>query len=102
MSSPHDAGTQPTARITPAIISRVRSTPRAVAFRDMTIVPAATLVKDAMTATATRTGLSLITPLTMSGFWSVVNQEPAGTLVRRDREASGAVQRGSAVLNDRK
>lgn len=66
----------------------------------MTIVPAATPVKDAMTTTATRAGLSRITPLTMSGFWSVANPEPVGTLVRRDREA-GAVQRGSDVLNDR-
>lgn len=101
MSHTHDAGTQPPARMTTAIICRVRSTPRAVAFRDMTILPAGTPAKDAMTTTATRTGPARITPLTMSGFWSVANPEPVGTLVRRIREASEAVQLGSGVLNDR-
>jgi len=67
----------------------------------MTILPAGTPAKDAMTTTATRTGLSRITPLTMSGFWSVANPEPVGTLVRRKCEATQAVQLGSDVLNDR-
>jgi len=88
--------------MTTAIISRVRSTRQHVAFRDMTIVPAATPVKDARTISDARTGRSRITPPAMSWFWPVANAEGAGDLVRRDHEASGAVRRGSDVLTDRK